>query len=121
MTDAFEAIRDLQEALTEYGSDITLKKVIQGTYNPQTGNTTQTVTDYNMRAIIKRYASESLSRSISENTIVSSYELSLLVYHTEEIKKDWKVIFKGQTYQILYVSPTTLQNENISYELLIKK
>jgi hypothetical protein len=44
-----------------------------------------------------------------------------LLYHTEEPKKDWKVIYEGNTYTILYVSSVVLQNSNLIYELLIKK
>ena len=121
MNDALNAIKDIKKAIIDYGSDITLNKIVAGTYNPQTGTTSGTITSYPMKAIVKRNATVSLERSIANNVTVNTYELSILLYHTEEPKKDWKVIYKGNTYTILYVSPTVLQNSNLIYELLIKK
>ena len=121
MNDALNAIKDIKKAIIDYGSDITLNKIVGGTYNPQTGTTSGTTTSYPMKAIVKRNATVSLERSIANNVTVNTYELSILLYHTEEPKKDWKVIYKGNTYTILYVSPTVLQNSNLIYELLIKK
>jgi SPP1 family predicted phage head-tail adaptor len=119
--DALDAIKDIKEALAEYGNTITIKKVTQGAYNTQTGTTSKVVVDIPSKAIVKKYASDALTRTISANTTISTFELSLLVYHTEEIKKDWQIVFKGQTYNILYVSPNELQDMTISYELLIKR
>ena len=125
MNDALNAIKDIKKAIIDYGSDITLNKIVAGTYNPQTGTTSNGTTSYPMKAIVKSQATEKSQNALEyvsriENSI-SAYTLSVLLYHTEEPKKDWKVIYKGNTYTILYVSPTVLQNSNLIYELLIKK
>ena len=44
MSDATEAIKDIIEAINEYGSTITLNIITEGAYNPVTGDTDDTIT-----------------------------------------------------------------------------
>lgn len=120
MNDAELAISEILTALSEYGSDITLRKVTHGSYNPLTG-ATEVNTDTPVKALINRLASESVSKQISGNEAYNGYEMSITFYHTEAPNTSWKVVFMGIEYKIILAVPYILQNTAFKYEVLVKR
>lgn len=116
MNEALDAVKEIQSALSEHGSDITYRKIEQETYNPMTGETTQTITDTNTKAFIKKQATEATQRAYGED-----YEVSFIFHLQEPPDKKGKVIFRGETYNIVYIAPSTLQNTDFKYEILGKR
>lgn len=116
MNEAQDAVKEIQAALSEYGSDIIYRKIVQGSYNPMTGETTQTITDTNTKAFIQKQATEATQRAYGED-----YEVSFIFHLQEPPDKQGKVIYKGETYNIVYIAPSTLQNIDFKYEILGKR
>jgi len=114
--EALEAIKEIQLALSQYGSDITFRSVTKGTYDPLTGDTTDTIVDIPTKAFIQSQASEATQRAFN-----GDYEVSFFTYLSSKPDKDDKIIYQSETYNIVYIAPTTLQNLNIKYEILGKK
>ena len=111
MSEATDAIIDIQEALEEYGSDIVLKSVTtEGTYNPATGETTDTVVTTNLKAIIKDFAGEELI-----NDSIGVKDLKFMIYFASEIKYTDTITFDSKVYKILNIDKTILQNTNLLY------
>ena len=119
MTDAQSAIVDIQEALVEHGSAITLITVAQTGYDPATGATETTVSTAT-KAIIKQYASSEVSQRIIGNTDLSSYQLSALFYFNGTVDVGDRITFRGETMNIIYVFPLYLQDIIVKYEVLLK-
>ena len=110
MSEATDAIIDIQEALEEYGSDIVLKSVTEGAYNPVTGETTDTVVTTNLKAIIKDFAGEELI-----NDSIGVKDLKFMIYFASEIKYTDTITFDSKVYKILNIDKTILQNTNLLY------
>lgn len=115
MNDAQSAIIDIQDALAEYGSNVTLNQITVGAYNPSTGETTNTTVSTALKAIIKKIASEDVLREYKE-----AYTYSLMLYHTSAIERLDTITIAGITYQVVFVSPMILQDIPIKYEVLVK-
>lgn len=124
MTDAQSAVIDIQDALSEFGSVITLHKVVFGTYDPATGVAAETITTTNIKAIVTKWASEHVANAFKMQSEIegttSSYELALMLYHTEPIEKGWRVVFRGDTYEVIFVMPSILQDTIYKYDILVK-
>lgn len=115
--DALDAIKDIKEAVEEYGSDIILVKLTEGGYDPYTGPI-ETREETPTKAIIKSTTSnESLAKA------VDTYELSIMVYSDIDITIDNLINFRGNDYKIVPkgLDSKILQNETLLYELLVKK
>lgn len=115
MKDALDAIKTIKEEFAVYGSDITLRTVTQGAYDPMTGVTT-TTTDTALKAIIKSEATLQTERAFT-----GDYESSVMFYSASEPTKTDKILIDGDTYNIVYIAKTILQNVTIKYELLISR
>ena len=115
MSDVTDAIKDIKEAIAEYGSNISIITLIEGAYDPYQG-ATETRVETNTKALVG-----STSTNEILNNIIDSYELSIRLYSAVEIKKDNLINFRGNDYKILYVDTKVLQNETLLYELLVQK
>jgi len=116
MSEALQAKSEIAKALVEFGSDIIYKKITKGTYNPLTGDTTDTFTDIPMKAFVKKQATEETERAFT-----GDYERSIVIVSDFEPSKDDRISFKGIIYVINYIAPSTLQNIDFKYEILIKR
>lgn len=120
MSEATEAISEISEALAEYGSDINLIQVVEGEYDPITGETSKVDLITPMKAFLPNKATSSV---ISNSQIVttSSYDIIFQIYHDEEITESWEIEYKDDTYEIVLIDSTVLQNETLLYEVVAKK
>ena len=112
MSDATEAIKDIIEAINEYGSTITLNIVTEGAYNPVTGDTDDTITPNPMKALPKNYTSKELE---SPNIYVK--DIKFLLYFDGEINYSDNLVFNGQTYTFLNIDKKFLQDKNLIYTI----
>jgi len=115
MSDATDAIKDIKEAIAEYGSDIKIVTLTEGDYDPYTGATI-TRTEVPTKALISGTSTNEIL-----NKAVDTFDLSIKMYDSTEITKDNLINFRGDDYEILFVDTKVLQNETLLYELLVKK
>lgn len=115
MTDAQTAIADIQEALEEYGTNISLKKVTAGAYNPLTGDTADTVVSTSMKAFINT------SISSERLKLVGNYDAVFTFYTSEAVDESYKISYESKDYQILHISRKVLQNTSMLYEATCKR
>ena len=122
MSEATEVITDIQEALTEYGSSIIIKKSVnevRDAYGVVT--TAATATTENTKAFVGRYATSQLLSKLTDDQ-KQSYELSLRFYTTSVLnKEDYTISFKSSDYNIVIIDSKILQDETLLYEVLVKK
>jgi hypothetical protein len=122
MSEATEVITDIQEALTEYGSSIIIKKSVsevRDAYGVVT--TAATATTENTKAFIGRYATSMLLSKLTDDQ-KQSYELSLRFYTTSVLnKEDYIISFKSSDYNIVIIDSKIFQDETLLYEVLVKK
>jgi len=116
MKEALEAIAEITAALSEFGSDVIYRSIVQGSYNPMTGETTETVTDTPTKASIKAQATIETQRAYG-----ADYEKAFMIYlqHPPDMKS--KIVFDGKVYNIVYIVPSKLQNIDFKYEILGKR
>jgi len=112
MSDATDAIIDIQEALLEYGSDIILKKVTKGTYDPDTGEDTASITDIPMQALPRNY-----NRKEMEDPNVHIKDKEFRLYYNGEIDYDDKIEYKGKIYSLERIDTKDFQNEELLYTI----
>ena len=121
--DALEAIVDIKEAIAEYGSTITIKgNSTDAVYDSYGNITTPAVQDPDeiTKGIVKTEATVSVADAFSK-TNLGNYELAIKIYSPNIITKANSLVYKGNTYEIIFVSLKTLQDTNILYELLVRK
>ncbi len=119
MTESQTAILDILDALDEYGTAITLKRVVEGEYDPTTGDTLDVVTEYPMKAFIGQMASEKMANDPLVKT--SSYDAVFELYHTEKVTKGYLIEYGGFDYTILAIDSPVLQGDALLYECVAKK
>jgi hypothetical protein len=110
MSDALEAIDDIVEALDEYGTDITLNIITEGTYNPATGSTTDVTTAVTTKAFISNYQDESQT-----NTEIKDDDVKFTLYYNGAIKSTDTILYNSKVHKIQSIVPKVLQNENLMY------
>ena len=115
MSDALDAIEDIKEALEEYGSNIELRQITTGIFNPGEGETLDTFVDKPLKVLIKKY--NSFER---QNTEIHNDDLKLMLYFDESITYDDRIILLSSPYKILNIDKKVLQNENLFYTLQIR-
>lgn len=120
-TDALEAIKDIKEAIEEYGSSIILRLETQNqaTYDPRSPDTGVTVTDTPMKALISTEASKDLATSMPKD-LIGTYEIAMKLYTTLELTKAYKIVYDGKEWEVLYPSKRVLQDTTLMYEVLVK-
>ena len=125
LSGAYQAKKCLETEINRDGETITLRKVTQGTYNPATGTTTDTVEDITLTAIVKDTISDQASKIIENNDriegTVTPWNMSIVFQHTEKPTKEWKVIHDTKEYEVILVHPRKLSGILLSYELVLKR
>ena len=122
MSEATETIVDIQEALSEYGSTIAIKKSVNEVRDAYGVVTTPAIpTTENTKAFIGRYATNQLLSKLTDDQ-KQSYELSLRFYTTSVLnKEDYTISFKSSDYNIVIIDSKIFQDETLLYEVLVKK
>ncbi len=102
--------------ITKYGSNVTLREFSGAmVFDPTTGETTQSSTDYDIMAAVENYTLEEL-----KSEYVNTNDLKLTVVMDKIITKDWRVIYLGNDYNIVSVGRENAQNLDIVYYLQLR-
>lgn len=120
MSEATDAILDIIDGQNEFGSSIKITSEVETGYDPYTGATYAT-TFADTKAFIKTEATPKVYDSFVNESTNSAYDMSIKLYFDTTITKDNKVVFKGNSYEIVFISETILQDTTILYELLVRK
>jgi Mg/Co/Ni transporter MgtE len=111
MTDAQEAVIDIVEALTEYGSGISINVITEGVYDPTTGLKSKTTVSTNTKGLPRNYNSAELSDKI----FVTDMEFRL--YFSGTIAYKDTITYQSKTYTIMNIYKKVLQNTLIMYTI----
>lgn len=108
------------EILKQFGKNITLRSIVQGTYDPVTNSQPTTVKDYPCRAYIGAYSdyilgkSDSILKSDRKCTIQGKgLKVSPLV--------GWAVVAKDGTFSIIDVARKEIDDVNIVWVCQIRR
>jgi len=112
MSDATDAIVDIQEAVLEYGSSITLNTIVKGAYDPVEGEATDIVTPHSMKSLINDYTTKEL-----ENNNIRTTDIKFRFYYAGSIGYDDQIVFDGKTYTLENIDKKILQDENLIYTI----
>lgn len=112
MSDATDAIVDIVEAITEYGSSCTLRIVAKGLYNTTTGETSNVNTDVPTKCLIMNYDNKEL-----ESPDIHVDDLKFFIYYDGDVSIKDKIIFSGKTYNFMKVDKKILQDVNLLYTI----
>jgi len=115
MSDATDAIADIQEALDEYGSAITLQIITKGALDLDTGRKAETIVEHNIQALPGTYGKD------EQNENVHPKDIKFRFYFDSEIGYEDRIIFQGETYGIEQIDKKILQNENLIYTIQGRK
>ena len=116
MSDATDAILDIQDALEEYGSDITLQIITQGAFNSNTGMKEVVIVPFLLKAIISTYSNK---EAVDPN--IHPKDIKFRFYSTQSIGYTDKILFQGDTYSIERFDKKIFQNENLIYTIQGRK
>lgn len=112
MSDATDAIIDIEEAILEYGSDIVLNVITYGEYNPIAGEGLKTTTPHVMKALPGNYTNKEL-----QDPNVHIKDKKFRFYYTGEITYDDQIEFRGDTYSIERIDSKIFQDELLLYTI----
>ena len=112
MSDATDAILDVIDAITEYGSTITLKSITPGAYDTTTGETADVIADTITKALPKDYKGTEL-----EAPDVYVDDVKFMLYTSDVITYHDKIVYDSVTYNIININKKILQDLNIVYTI----
>mgnify|MGYP000247643037 CR=1 FL=1 len=118
---ALETIEKLKKAIEKYGSVIKIQTITEGVYDPRNPEAGTTTTEVTTKALISSEASKKVAEGFKGTTSSSAYEMAMKLYNDTTITKDNKISFRGNVYDVLYVSESILQDTTYLYEILVKK
>ena len=113
--ESLDLYNEVAKTLRKQGTSVTYRTITQGVYSPLTGSA-ETVVDTTINAHISRNATKATAR-----TFLEDYERSLTVQISTEPSKKDNIVFDGDVYNIVYISPIIIDGTTIKYELLIKR
>ena len=123
MSEALDAITDIQAELLEYGTNISIRTYTEGSYNSYTGSI-ETYTDVPTKAFIQSVSTGQVLNSLMQNlasTTIGDYDLTVKCCSSSVIDKSHKIIYNLEEYNIMYVNSKVLQDTTLIYEILIRK
>lgn len=115
MSVALDAITDIQEALDEYGSTITLNIPSNSTYNPATGEYTATTANEALKAFIKRVDADNITKNANELYVG---DIEFMFYTTTAFTEEATITFNSKEYKILGKTFKFLQDNVLAYEVI---
>ncbi len=102
--------------IAKYGNSITLVEVIDGIYNPATGEHTTTETLYPVKGVMGRYTTaEYSSDHVQIGDVKLTVETDLI------ITRDWKVDYDKERFTVLDTTIISSQDTKIIYILQLRK
>jgi len=102
--------------INKFGDSIVLIETVKGAYNPDTGLTTDTITEHNIKGSISSFSSSDI---LPASTKVD--DLTLLMYASDfALTKAWDVRYKNVIYNIVDFTKTSTQDEEIYYVLQLR-
>lgn len=114
--------RSLARKMTgKYGKAITLRKT-ESTYDPATGQTTETTTDY----AVKTEPPQPYEQRYIDGQLIQTGDMRLLVAATDPGLTDtpdleWKALMDGDTWQIVTIRPIWSGEQVAAYELQTRR
>lgn len=88
--------------INDFGAPATWIQTIAGTYDPQTGTSTDTTTSTQLNAVRVNYANRDI-----DGTLIKTTDFMLLVDGEHDISTDDKMTFDGQTLEIVNRIPVS--------------
>ncbi len=110
MSEALEAIKDIKQALNDYGSDITIKINVEGVYDPVEGEGLPSITNVVTKALVDNY-----NRMEMQDPNVNLKDKKFKLFYDGEIDHNDTILFDGKIYSIERIDKKILQNENLMY------
>ena len=111
----------------KFGKDITLRKVSRGTYDPTTGASTDTSTDYTVKGIAKSPLSAPVSMYFFGNAVdtsgVKDYQRIVKIPAlgmTVAPESGDQMIFEGRTWQVMAAQPINPGTIGLLYVCLVE-
>lgn len=125
MTAFYDAlIKAANKLLTDKGQNVTATRVTEGTYDPATGQATNTETSYSVKAVILPYKRD----AIASDELVQQGDMKLLVSPLQtaggamiELKPQDKVTVNGELWVIVSVRPLYPNGQLVFQECQIRK
>ncbi len=99
----------------KYGDSVVLVEVVKGEYDPQVGDTTDTVTNYAMKGSVSNYGIEEMA-----SAAINQGDVALLVSTDLVVNNDWRVEYDGKVWQVIAISPTSAQDTVIVRRLQLR-
>ena len=124
-TDALSAIKDIKEALAEYGSSIEIETPSETSltdYDPLNPQPELPPVITTGKGIISSEATPNVGNAYLNSEENASYQLAIKTYlEGKEVTKNDKLVFNGSLYEIVYVANKILQDTLILQEILVRK
>ena len=111
--DRMTALAD--KLIPKYGDDVTLVKKTGQIYNPDTGETTDVATYFNIKGFVDNYTLSEI-----DDIAVKVDDLRVLVSLNDEVTKDWTMNYLGKEWFVLNVTKIRTQNYTITQELQVR-
>lgn len=104
--------------LTNFGADATLRKQVQGAYDPATGTTTVTTTDYTVKAALLNYSRMDANNQNAEGTLVERDDRKIIIESFAAVPDtDDLIIFGSVTYRVVSVKKVNPSGTVVIHEL----
>lgn len=118
-----ETAADVDEALTEYGAPLTIRKIVSGEYDPDTGGISQTITDHVTVGLRESYQLQDIDGSnIKRNDVKLLISPTLMAGgQTPEPTTQDKIIFDGSTYTVQNVDPWNYAGVSVGFSVQARK
>lgn len=101
MTLDTRARQTASDLITKFGKSLTLKTVVNGTYDPATGEITNTETTATVLGIVKDYASNEIDGTM---VLVGDRKVSIAALGNTEPQTTDKITIDGVDWQVVAVS-----------------
>lgn len=107
------------ELLTEFGAAATLQKVSEGTYNPATGGSTDTTTNYTCTAAVFDVDLKEINGTLIQANDKRAYVSVLTAVPLPEPSDFF--IWQGVTYRIAASKDLAPSGKSVLFELVIRR
>lgn len=118
-----EAAAVVAESLAEYGAPLTIRKIVSGEYDPDTGGMTQTPTDYITVGLRESYRLQDIDGSnIKRNDVKLLISPALTAGGQTPVPTTQdKIVFDGSTYTVQNVDPWDYAGLAVGFSVQARK
>lgn len=107
--------------LTKFGTDCTVTKQTAGGYNPATGSSTITSTNYTVKGVLLNYNSVERSENLSAGTLVEESDKKVILQQFASVPDlNDLIVFDGVTYRIVNVKTLSPAGIDIIHECRVR-